>query len=145
MWYKKTKALSVLEIQLSCARHSNINSFVIAAWVNTQAILSSQQEQQQFVLIRSRKRNWLNQGLKSKATKQKEWNSYFLTGKICKNPRRQEQDDYLHSSVFDDASLVHLLPNPVDHEDNVGGLRGAVLRRGLLHVTSMEPRATAGD
>lgn len=49
-----------------------------------------------------------------------------------------------HSSVFDNASYVHLLSDPMNDEDNVCGLRGSVLRRGLLDVTPMEPRSTAG-
>lgn len=34
----------------------------------------------------------------------------------------------LHSSVFNDASLIHLLSDPVDHKDHVCCLRGSVLR-----------------
>lgn len=34
----------------------------------------------------------------------------------------------LHSSVFNDASLIHLLADPVDHKDHVRCLRGSVLR-----------------
>lgn len=66
----------------------------------------------------------------------------FLTSGACQD---KQQHNYLHSSVFDDATLVHLLPDPVDHKHNVRGLRGAVLWGGLLHVPSMEPRAAAGD
>lgn len=49
-----------------------------------------------------------------------------------------------HSSVFNNASFVHLLSDPVNHEDDVCRLRRSVLRRGLLDETPMEPRSTAG-
>lgn len=49
-----------------------------------------------------------------------------------------------HSSVFNDASLVHLLSDPVDHKDHVCRLRGSVLGWGFLDVASVEPCSTAG-
>ena len=50
---------------------------------------------------------------------------------------------HLHSSVLDDAALVHLLPNAVDNKDHVSSLGRPVFEGGLLHVATMEPRPTA--
>lgn len=49
-----------------------------------------------------------------------------------------------HSSVFNNAPLVHLLSNAMNHKHDVRGLRGSVLRGGLLHIAPMEPCAAAG-
>lgn len=49
-----------------------------------------------------------------------------------------------HSSVFNNASLVHLLSNPMNHKNNVCSLRGSVLGRGLFNITPVEPCSTAG-
>lgn len=49
-----------------------------------------------------------------------------------------------HASVFDDAILVHLLSNAMNHEHDVCGLRGFIVERGLLHIAAVQSSAAAG-